>query len=78
MIFQRIMLQIINQHAFRNAVSVVLLIAQGCQAIARATLGYHMLCGEQRRRCCTFSAQSTINIGTKKYEARYKKNVPTP
>ena len=31
--------QIINQHAFLNAVSVVLLVAQGCQAIARTTLG---------------------------------------
>ena len=70
--------QIINQHAFPNAVSVVLLVAQGCQAIVQATLGYHMLCGEQRRRCCTFSAQSAINIGTKKYESRYKKNVSTP
>ena len=39
MIFQWIMPQIINQHAFPNAVSVVLLIAQGCQAIVQATLG---------------------------------------
>ena len=33
------MLQIINQYVFRNAVSVVLLIAQGCQTIVQATLG---------------------------------------
>ena len=33
------MLQIINQYVFRNAVSVVPLIAQGWQAIAQATLG---------------------------------------
>ena len=50
------MLQIINQYVFRNAVSVVPLIAQGWQAIAQATLGLRMLCMEQRRRCYTFSA----------------------
>ena len=43
-----------------NAVGVVLLIAQGCQTIVQATLGERMLCGEQRRRCCAFSAQPTI------------------
>ena len=55
------MLQIINQHAFLNAVSVVRLIVQGCQTIVQATLGQRMMCGEQRCKCCAFSAQSTIN-----------------
>ena len=61
MIFQRIMPQIINQYAFLNAVSVVRLIVQGCQTIVQATLGQRMMCGEQRCKCCAFSAQSTIN-----------------
>ena len=39
LISKYITLQIINQHAFHNAVSVVPLIAQGCQTIVQATLG---------------------------------------
>ena len=45
-----------------NAVGVAFLIAQGCQTIVQATLGLCMVCGEQRRRCCAFSAQSAINL----------------
>ena len=37
-----------------------------------------MLCGEQRRRCCAFSAQFAINFGIKKRQSWYKKNVSTP
>ena len=51
---------IVSKNARFNAVGVVLLIAQGCQTIVQATLGWHMLCRKQRRRCCAFSAQSDI------------------
>ena len=37
-----------------NAVGVAFLIAQGCQTIVQATLGWRMLCVEQRHRCCAF------------------------
>ena len=43
-----------------NAVGVAFLIAQGCQTIVQATLGESMLCGEQRHRCCAFSALSAM------------------
>ena len=32
----------------------------------------------QRRRCCAFSVQFTINFGKKKRQSWYKKNVSTP
>ena len=37
-----------------------------------------MVCVEQRRRCCAFSAQFAINFGIKKRQSWYKKNVSTP
>ena len=37
-----------------NAVGAAGAIAQGCQTIVQATLGQHMVCVEQRRRCCAF------------------------
>ena len=40
-----------------NAVSVVRLIAQGWR---QPTPGLCMLCGSQRRRCCTFSAWNAV------------------
>jgi len=46
---------IVLQNTRFNAVGVVFLVAQGCQTIVQATLGWHMLCIEQRRRCCAFS-----------------------
>jgi len=49
------------QNTCFNAVGVALLIAQGCLTIVQATLGQRMMCGEQRCKCCTFSAQSIIN-----------------
>ena len=39
---------------YTNAVGVAFLIAQGCQTTVQATLGYRMICVEQRRRCCAF------------------------
>ena len=59
-LFIRILLSIVLQNARFNAVGVALLIAQGCQTIVQATLGSCMLCVEQRRRCCAFSALSAI------------------
>ena len=47
-------MEMVLQKICFNAVGVALLIAQGWQAIAQATLGWHMLCMEQRRRCCAF------------------------
>ena len=52
----RKMTQIILCFLLFNAVGVAFLIAQGCQTIVQATLGWRMLCVEQRRRCCAFSA----------------------
>ena len=72
------MLQIINQYVFRNAVSVVPLIAQGCQTIVQATLGLRRLYGEQRCKCCTFSAQSTIYSCVYCPKSYYEINVSTP
>ena len=37
-----------------------------------------MLCGEQRRRCCAFSALFTINSGAKKSNSCYGINDSTP
>ena len=55
-------MQIILCFLLFNAVGVAFLIAQGCQAIAQATLGWHMVCGEQRRRCCAFSTLPTMDL----------------
>ena len=70
--------EIVSKNARFNAVGVALLITQGCQAIVQATLGWGMVCVEQRRRCWAFSAQFTINFGIKKRQSWYKKNVSTP
>ena len=46
--------QIMIQCKRFNAVGVALLIAQGCQTIVQATLGWSMVCVDQRHRCCAF------------------------
>ena len=61
--------EMVLQNTRFNAVGVALLIAQGCQTIVQATLGLRMLCVEQRRRCCAFSAQFAINFGIKKRQS---------
>ena len=45
---------ITSENACFNAVGVALLIAQGCQTIVQATLGWRMLCVEQHHRCYAF------------------------
>ena len=61
--------EMVLQNTCFNAVGVVLLIAQGCQTIVQATLGLRRLYGEQRCKCCTFSAQFTIYFDAKKRES---------
>ena len=61
--------EIVSENTCFNAVGVALLIAQGCQTIVQATLCERMVCVEQRRRCCAFSAQFTINFGIKKRQS---------
>ena len=72
------MKEVISKNECFNAVGVAFLIAQGCQTIVQATLGWGMVCVEQRHRCWAFSAQFTINYGIKKRQSWYKKNVSTP
>ena len=59
-----------------NAVGVVLLIARGWRgtSLPRVNIRKEI----QRHRCWAFSVQSAINIGMKKCESWYKKNVSTP
>ena len=54
-LFIRTLVSIVLWNECFNTVGVVLLIAQGCQTIVWATLGEHVVCREQRRRCCAFS-----------------------
>ena len=53
-LFVRILALIVLQNARINTIGVALLIAQGCQTIVQATLGWGIVCVEQRHRCCAF------------------------
>ena len=44
-----------------NAVGVAVSIAQDYQTIVWATLGEHVVCREQRRRCCAFDSPGLPN-----------------
>ena len=53
-LFIRTLVSIVLWNECFNAIGVAFLITQGCQTIVWATLGEHVVCREQRRRCCAF------------------------
>ena len=70
--------QIMNQYAFLNAVGVALLIAQGCQTVVQATLGWGIVCVEQRHRCCAFDSPGLPNGSAGYPGLRYSVRGTTP
>ncbi|MBW4907598.1 hypothetical protein KZY66_09955 [Prevotella salivae] len=53
--FMRALPKFISWNKRFNAIGIAVSIAQGYQTIVWATLGEHVVCREQRRKCCAFS-----------------------